>query len=130
MKSMTLTPDELTNVLSQVDTTAGYYSYDQEIGELQYRGDIVAQIEAADKTIRVIPVPLAITPVQLRKALRQAGIKAAFDAWLAGQNDDVKDDVEYALEIRRSSSRIADGATALGLTSAQVDDLFRLAKTL
>jgi hypothetical protein len=76
------------------------------------------------------PVPQAIYPLQARKALRAAGLFDAVQAHVASLSAEEQDEWEYALEIRRDHPVIVNGATALGLTKAQVDDLFRLGATL
>lgn len=90
-----------------------------------------AEIEAARvKWSNWTPVPSSVTPLQARKALRQAGMMAALNTWLATQPDTVTEVWEYALSIERGNPTLAAGAEALGLTDGQVDDLFRLAATL
>lgn len=76
------------------------------------------------------PVPESITPLQGRKALRAAGVFEAFKAFEATLTDEQRDELEYALQWSRDNPIIAAGAASLGLTSQQVDDLFRLAATL
>lgn len=63
-------------------------------------------------------------------ALLQAGVLDALDAWVATQSRATQ--IEYAArgEWSRDWPLVATGATALGLTEAQVDDLFILAATL
>lgn len=76
------------------------------------------------------PAPSAIYPLQARKALRRAGLFDQVQAYVETLPEDEQDEWEYALEIRRDHPVIVNGAAALGLTEAQVDDLFRLGKTL
>ena len=63
-------------------------------------------------------------------ALLQAGVLDALEAWVATQSRETQ--IEYAArgEWRRDWPLVATGAAALGLTDAQMDDLFRLADTL
>ncbi|MBJ7543270.1 hypothetical protein [Rhodomicrobium udaipurense] len=75
------------------------------------------------------PVPASVTPLQIVRALRQAGLKGAFDAALA-VDAEAKEDFNLAREIERDDPLVASIATALGKTSAEVDDIFRLAATL
>jgi hypothetical protein len=72
-------------------------------------------------------VPLSVTPLQMRKALRAAGLIDTVTNYVATLDDDSKDAWEYATEIERGNAIIAAGATALNMTSGQVDDLFRAA---
>lgn len=70
------------------------------------------------------------TPRQARLALAQANLLTAVEAWIETAPESVRIEWEYANEIRRDWPPIADAATALGLTEAQLDELFALAKTL
>jgi hypothetical protein len=76
------------------------------------------------------PVPTSVTPLQMRKALRAAGLKPAMDAMLATLPEEVVEEWEYALAIERQNPLLQGAAAQLGMTSAQVDDLFRLAATM
>lgn len=71
-----------------------------------------------------VRVPQSVAPNNARKAIRAAGLKPAVDAWLATQSEDVQDDWEYAVEIRRDSPTVEAAQIALGLTDAQMDALF------
>lgn len=82
----------------------------------------------------IVPAPDAVTMRQARLALSRAGVlKAAEDAIAAmeGQaGEEARIEWAYAAELRRDHPLIAAMAEALGLTSEQVDDLFRTAETL
>ena len=71
------------------------------------------------------PAPEKITPLEARRALRAAGLLGAVNAWIATQPADTQDAWEYCIEVRRDDRLVADAQNALGLTSEQVDDLFR-----
>jgi hypothetical protein len=71
------------------------------------------------------PVPRSVTPLQARRALRAAGLMPAVEAALAEADDDARDAWEYAIEVRRDDPLLAALAAQVGLTTAQVDDLFR-----
>jgi hypothetical protein len=75
-------------------------------------------------------VPASVTPLQARRALRQAGLLAAVEAAVAQADDDTQDAWQYALSIERSNPIIAALAAQLDMTDEQIDDLFRLAATL
>lgn len=75
-------------------------------------------------------VPFSVTPLQIRKALRQVGLKAAVDGYLATLPEEVAEEWEYALEVRRDNPTLLAAADALGMSEAQADDLFRLAASL
>lgn len=70
------------------------------------------------------------TPRQARLALAQAGLLSAVEARIAAAPATVRIEWEYANEIRRDWPPIADAAADLGLTEAQLDDLFALAASL
>jgi hypothetical protein len=76
------------------------------------------------------PVPQSVTPLQARKALRASGLSDAVDAYIATQSAAIQDEWEYAITVERDNPAIAAAGPALGLTDAQIDDLFRLAATL
>jgi hypothetical protein len=66
----------------------------------------------------------------MRRALRQLGLKAQVDAMLALLDEETVEAWEYATQIPRSSPLITAAAGELGLSTGQVDDLFRLAASL
>lgn len=76
------------------------------------------------------PVPIAVTAVQARKALTEAGLRETVEAWVQQQPLAVQDDWYYADPFRRDNPTLLSGAAALGLTSEQLDNLFRLAVTM
>ena len=76
------------------------------------------------------PVPASASPLQIRKALRQMGLKASIDAYIATQDDETQESWEYAVQIDRDNPLIAAAADELEKTEAEIDDLFRLAATL
>ena len=79
----------------------------------------------------VEPAPIAVvTPRQARLALKSAGLLTAVTDWVATADQETQIDWEFATEIRRDWPPIAACATALGLTDAQLDDLFALAGKL
>lgn len=81
-----------------------------------------------------VPVPEAVTARQARLALLGAGKLDMVDVALAqlpgSQGRAARIEWEYATDIRRDSPMIAALAPALGLTSEQIDDLFRAAEGL
>ncbi len=76
------------------------------------------------------PVPTEVSAAQGRLALLHAGVLDALDAWITTQPRATQ--IEYFSRgtWRRDWPLVAMGAAALGLTEAQVDDLFILAATL
>lgn len=75
-----------------------------------------------------VPVPSSVTPLQMRKALRQVGLKPAVDAYVASLADEeAVEEWEYAISMERGNPMLNSAAALLGMTEEQVDDLFRLA---
>jgi hypothetical protein len=69
-------------------------------------------------------VPRAVTQLQCRTILRRQDMMTSVETWLATQDAATNEQWDYASVIERDSPVIAAAATALGLTSAQVDALF------
>jgi len=92
---------------------------------------LIAQLRAdaavAAEVDRAAYVPPEVTPWQMRRALNQLGLRAMVEAAVAAGDQDARDGWEFALEIRRDNPLLAGMAAALGMTDAQLDDLFRLA---
>jgi hypothetical protein len=79
-------------------------------------------------------VPASVAMHQARLALLQAGKLAAVDAAIAALPSPAKEaaqiEWEYATEVKRSSTLVAQLAPALGLDDAALDALFVTASTL
>jgi hypothetical protein len=75
-------------------------------------------------------VPSEVGPLQIRKALRAAGLKALVDQFLESLSEEQREEWEYATVVRRDNGTLNQAATLLGKTSREIDDLFRLAATL
>ena len=76
--------------------------------------------------------PLTVTPWQARTALAQAGLLDDIEALIdsLGPSNPAHIAWHYAERIRRDSPLIAALQSQIGLTDAQLDDLFALAKSL
>jgi len=72
----------------------------------------------------------AVTPLQARKALRQAGLLDVFNATMSQASEEVREEWEYCVTVERHNPNIAAFANHLGLSHKQIDDLFTLASTL
>jgi hypothetical protein len=89
--------------------------------------------EALSGMISPPDVP-TVTALQGMLSIKQAGLTAAFVTWKSGL--DPVDDFETiaffekAQTWRRDNPYLIQGATALGLTETQLDELFILAATL
>ena len=78
----------------------------------------------------VEPVPEGITPRQAKIALLQAGLLDDVEAAVAAIPDETTRRIaqvewEYAQEVRRDWPLLVQVAAQMGLTDAQVDELFR-----
>lgn len=85
------------------------------------------QAGGAPEIENIQPVPATITASQARVALHRAGLLASVTALVdAPQTDqEIKIFWEYEVELNRDSPALNAMAAALGLTSQQLDDLFR-----
>ncbi len=74
-----------------------------------------------------VPVPETVTPRQIRWALNAAGLRATVEAAISGADQNTKDAWEFSNEVRRDNPLLNSLAAALGMSSEQLDELFRLA---
>jgi sugar phosphate isomerase/epimerase len=106
--------------------------------EVEISDELAAEIQAngleaythAELSTRPTPVPESISPLQARKALRQAGLLPVVTSALDAADEETREAWEYATEIRRENALVAAIAAGVGMTAEQIDDLFRLAGTL
>lgn len=75
-------------------------------------------------------VPGIVSRRQAKLALLEAGLLATADAIIAGADQETQINWADAVEFRRDHPLITAIGGALGMTSDQIDDLFRLAVTL
>lgn len=75
-------------------------------------------------------VPASVTPLQFRRALNQLNMRTLIEDYVKTLDVDSKDAWEYATIFERNNPIIISAAEALNKTSAEIDDLFRLASTL
>lgn len=75
-------------------------------------------------------VPETITALQARLVLDSMGALDAVEAFIDKAGGPAKIVWEYATVIERNSPLVEGAAAALGMTSEQMDDLFRAAATL
>jgi hypothetical protein len=87
--------------------------------------------DRVDAYIRQAALPSVVTMRQARLALLQGGLLTAVETTIVGGTDEaMKIEWEYATEINRDWDSLVALTTALGMTSAELDDLFQLASTL
>lgn len=104
-------------------------------GEAVPCGDQVAAGDIYDgefsRPVLSAPVPDTVTMAQCRLALLEAGLLEAVDAAVAASKDQrLKILWEYATDVRRMSPELNALGDGLGLSEADKDNLFRLAKGL
>lgn len=99
-------------------------------GWQEYQDWLATGNVALDPDPEYIPVPEHVSPLQIRKALRQQGLKSAIDQYVATLSEEAQEEWEYATQIERRHPLIVAAATLLNKTEAEVDDLFRLAASL
>ena len=88
---------------------------------------------AADKAAYDLLHPGVLTTVTMRQArlaLLGAGLLDTVNAGMAGMSQAAQIEWEFASEVQRSNPLIGAMGAALGMTDAQLDDLFTLGSTL
>ena len=72
----------------------------------------------------VSPVPLVVSPRQIRQALTRFDLRATVEAAIAAGNQDIKDWYAYATTFERANPHVVDMGVALGVTPEQLDQLW------
>lgn len=87
--------------------------------------------EAEAISIESLNVPDVVTMRQARLALLQNNMLSTIDNAVAnGIDEAMKIEWEYATEVRRDWPSLIALTASIGITSKQLDDLFRLANTI
>lgn len=119
MVTMALTPDEMSNVASQLplDVVQSHMMhYDPGTETLHYGLEIADQVEAADRKVARKRVPKSITLLQAYLEL------VARDVKLVPQSGEQEVLWRFATTLERSDSRVSEALEASGVTD--VDDFF------
>lgn len=74
------------------------------------------------------PGPTKVTPIQIRKALRRAGLFKVIDDAITA-DEELAEAWDYALEFTPNDPTLAAAFTAAGLSDADRAGIFRLAGT-
>lgn len=97
-------------------------------------GWIVVDGVVTEPPPKPIPVPQSVTMRQARLALHAAGLLAGVDAAIASLSEPAKTSAsiewEYASAVERNAGLVPAMAAALGMSEADIDDLFITAATL
>lgn len=109
------------------EARGGFQSFD--VPSADHLAIIDGNIEIIEP-VPVVNVPSIVSMRQARLALLQFGVLAQVNTALANGTDADKITWEYATEVRREDALVANMATALGLSSADLDSLFTLAASL
>jgi len=80
----------------------------------------------------ISPVPSQVSALQGLLAINAAGLSGAYTAWAASESRTFAEKafIDKATHWRRTDPVLLSGATALGLTSDQIDQLFISASAL
>ncbi len=105
------------DVLTQAD-------YDSALAQETEQRAVRAEIE------RKARIPQSVTMRQARLALLAAGLLDAVESAILTAGTAAKIEWEYAQEVQRNAGLIPKMAQALGMTDAQIDDLFVAAAAL
>nr|WP_198982698.1 hypothetical protein [Herbaspirillum sp. ASV7] len=115
-----------------INAEFGYYEGDQIDAldvEVPQRPNATDTWDGAAWLPAPVPVPVSVTPLQARRALLAADKLAAVETAVATADQATQLAWQYAASFERASPFVASLATAVGLTDAQIDDLFRSAAT-
>lgn len=126
VERLKMTPDEVSAVISQM-TLAGRAACAYVDGHLEVPTQYAASAREADKTMFLPPVPDRVTALQIRRALRAAGLREKMDDVLDKASDEEVEAFEYASEISRDSEIFSELLKRATGTAKALDDLFRLA---
>ena len=94
--------------------------------------DVLSRFEAMAPAsyVAVVEAPTTVTPLQMRRALRQLGLKQTVDAFVATLDEEVQEAWEYCTEVSRDDPLIVMASAALGMSEEDVANLFRVAGSL
>ena len=115
------------NVESEDKDGTTMYTYEQLRFETWYSEESIEKEVAKRKEELKVK---SITPRQIRLQLIALGLRQQVEDWVATQPLAVKDWWEFALIYERNSQMLIDAATNFGLTSEQLDELFKAADKL
>lgn len=78
----------------------------------------------------VVPVPIEISPRQIRRVLSIYNLRDTVEAAVASGDQELKDWWEWSTTFLRDHPMIEYMANGLGVTKQQLDDMWRLGATL
>lgn len=77
-----------------------------------------------------VHVPQSVSPRQIRQALTRAGLRASVEAAVAAGDQDTQDWYNFSNPFERSNPVVSAMGASLGVSDAQLDNLWILADTL
>ena len=88
--------------------------------------------EIPEPVVNANPVPQSVSKYKAMKALAAAGLAGAYQAWVSDPKRTFLElaAVNATTDWVRTDTNLIAAATALSLSSSQLDDLFRLADSL
>jgi hypothetical protein len=90
-----------------------------------------AEADAIREANKPVPAPVTqISPRQIRMALTQMGLRSQVETAVSAGDQDMKDWYEFSTYFDRNHPQVLAMATALNVSSANLDNLWALAATL
>lgn len=120
MKALIIEDTIIKNVVIVDELTEGFEEYvdGAEIGDSIIDGLLIKMQKKQE-------VPQSISPRQIRQQLTAIGLRQAVEEYVASSSDyNLKDWWEYSTSFDRNNEILISASSLLGLTDAQVDDLF------
>ena len=120
-------PDNSLHFLSFDDVAKGFYRLLPN-GSVQITDEEASSLLAEKQPAPTIPQ--VVSPRQIRLAMTQLGMRTQVESAVNAASQEVQDTYHYATEFRRDDPLIPPLAKQLGITDAQIDQLWSLATTL
>ena len=118
-------------MLTRDDGSVAFFDPHGDTGEARaYAQWLAAGNTPSTQTGIAAHTPAAVSPLQVRRALRQSGLFDLVQQWVSQAGPDAQDAWEYAISFDSQNALITAAAQALGRSPADIDDLFRLAAQL
>lgn len=106
------------------------YRYGAEILTPDAARQVVVVTHVIEEMPVVPPLPLVVSPRQIRQALTASGMRSAVEAGVAAADQDTIDWYERSNPFEENHPKLIAMCQALGITDAQRHDVFVLAATL
>ena len=110
-------------------TADGLITFDPAMPE-DKKADVLAAYDAHDPSAELPVIAPSVSPRQIRQALTATGLRDQVEYAVTQGTQDLKDCYEYSTEFERDNAQVTAMGQALGVSDAQLDDLWALAATL